>query len=339
MLIELQDDYITINGYVAACHCKCTHCLLCSGDNKIAKIDFEDLKKLALKFKGFKEKHGLQVKLSVYNCSEHEYLSEEIKINQELSNPYAGLQNLNGTKIRKGVELDKWVQNLKNAGVTRVNLSWFGDREFHDKFVHREGYFDYLVALSKAVSKNNIPKSNSVFMLRSNIEQMDALTEKLKEIGSEPYYRLFDYRGNAKEIMEEFIREQDLCKLPNYIKESNSLNRFKPEYKWIEMIKNGEMPKLTKRALFLVATPQNIDRYMNMSPEEIIDMFNSIDAKLQSSIPSIEFLAREYGNTKSDILFEYRSLIWKWTDMHFEKNPNLDKTILFSDLHTSVMWR
>lgn len=176
-------------------------------------------------------------------------------------------------------------------------------------------------------------------MLRSNIEQMDTLTEKLKAIDSEPYYRLFDYRGNAKEIIEEFIREQDLCKLPNYIKESNSLNRFKSEHKWIEMIKNKEMPKLTKRGLFLVATLQNIDMYMNMSAEEIIDMFNSIDARLQSSIPSIEFLANEYGNTKSDILFDYRSLIWKWTDMHFEKNPNLDKTILFSDLHTSVMWR
>ena len=39
MFIDLQDDHFTINGYVAACHCKCTHCLLCSGDNKIAKID------------------------------------------------------------------------------------------------------------------------------------------------------------------------------------------------------------------------------------------------------------------------------------------------------------
>lgn len=58
MFIKLQDDHFTINGYVAACHCKCSHCLLCSGDNKISKIDFERLKKLALKFKGINKKYA-----------------------------------------------------------------------------------------------------------------------------------------------------------------------------------------------------------------------------------------------------------------------------------------
>ena len=168
---------------------------------------------------------------------------------------------------------------------------------------------------------------------------MDVLTEKLKAVGSEPYYRLLDYRGNAKKIMDEFIRERDLLRLPSYIKESNSLNRFKPEYIWIKMIENKMNPHLSKRGLFLVATPQNIETYMNMSAEAIIDMFHDLDNRLQSSIPSIEFLAKEYGDAKSDILFDYKSVIWKWTDMHFERNPNLDKSILFSDLHTSVMWR
>ncbi|QXE20854.1 hypothetical protein [Clostridium sp. 001] len=339
MFIELQDDHFTINGYVAACHCKCSHCLLCSGDNKISKINFQKLKELALKFKGIDEKYGFQPQLCVYNCAEYGNLSEQIKVNQQLSDPYAGLVNLNGTKIREGIELDKWVQNLKNIGVTKVNFSWFGDREFHDKFVHRKGYFDYLLALSEAVSRNNIPKNNSVFLLRSNIEQMDVLTEKLKAVGSEFYYRLFDYRGNAKKIIDEFIRERDLYRLPSYIKESNSLNRFKPEYLWIKMIENKMNPPLSKRGLFLVAAPQNIENYMDMSDEAIIDMFHDLDSRLQSSIPSIEFLAKEYGDVKSDILFDYRSVIWKWTDMHFDRNPNLDKSILFSDLHTSVMWR
>ncbi|ADK15809.1 hypothetical protein [Clostridium ljungdahlii] len=339
MYIKLQDDHFTINGYMADCHCKCSHCLLCSGDNKISKIDFEHLKKLALKFKGIDEKYGFQPQLCVYNCAEYGNLSEQIKVNQQLSDPYAGFVNLNGTKMREGIELEEWVENLKNIGVTKVNFSWFGDREFHDRFVHRKGYFDYLFALSEAVSRNNIPKDDSVFLLRSNVEQMDVLTEKLKAVGSEPYYRLLDYRGNAKKIMDEFIRERDLLKLPGYIKESNSLNRFKPEYLWIKMIENKMNPHLSKRGLFLVATPQNIETYMDISAEAIIDMFHDLDNRLQSSIPSIEFLAKEYGDAKSDILFDYKSVIWKWTDMYFDRNPNLDKSILFSDLHTSVMWR
>lgn len=337
--MKLQDASLTINGYIAPCHCKCSHCLLCSGDNKIGKINFEDLKRLALKFRGFKKKYGISPQLGVYNCSEYEKLSEEIEVNKQLSNPYAGFENLNGTKIRKGIELDRWVQHLKDIGITKVNFSWFGDRDFHDKFVHKDGYFDYLLSLSKVVSKANIPRDSSVFLLRSNIEQMESLTEKLNAIGIMPYYRLLDYRGNAKKIIDEFIRERDLQKLPEYIIKSKSLDRFKPEYKWIEIIKNKKNLLLSKRGLFLVAAPENIDMYLSMSIEEIMNMFHDIDTRLQNSIPSIQFMAEEYGDVNSDILFDYRSLIWKWTDMHFESNPNLDKSILFSDLHTSVMWR
>ena len=339
MFVELQDEHLTINGYIAPCYCKCSHCLLCSGDNKISKVDFVDLKKLALKFKGANEKYNFYPQFDVYNCAEHSNLAEQIKINHQLSDPYAGFVNLNGTQIRENTELDKWVFNLKDIGVTNVNFSWLGDSEYHDKFVHKKGYFEYLINLSKAVSRVNIPKSDSVFLLRSNIEQMNVLTAKLKAVGSEPYYRLLDYRGNAKEILDKFIRERDLQKLPKYIQKSKSLNRFKPEYKWIKLIESKTGPALSKRGLFLVAKPDNIDMYIKMSVEEIFNMFHDIDVKLQNSIPSIEFLAKTYGDIDSDVLFNFRDIIWKWTDMHFEANPHLDKSILFSDLHTCVMWR
>ena len=165
---------------------------------------------------------------------------------------------------------------------------------------------------------------------------MNVLTAKLKAVESEPYYRLLDYRGNAKEILDEFIRERDLQKLPQYIQESKSLNRFKPEYKWIKLIKSQTGPALSKRGLFLVAKPDNIDMYIKMSVEKIFDMFHDIDVKLQNSIPSIEFLAKTYGDVDSDFLFNFRDVIWKWTDMHFEVNPHLDNIILTPALFNMV---
>lgn len=152
MFMKLQDASLTINGYIAPCHCKCSHCLLCSGDNKISKVNFEDLKKLALKFKGLEKVFGFYPQLCVYNCSEYENSPEAIQVNRQLSNPYAGFENLDGTKIRNDAELEQWVKYLKENGVTKVNFSWFGDRDFHDRFVHRKGYFDYLLSLLKATS-------------------------------------------------------------------------------------------------------------------------------------------------------------------------------------------
>lgn len=98
------------------------------------------------------------------------------------------------------------------------------------------------------------------------------------------------------------------------------------------------MPTLTGRNMFLVATPQNIDLFLSMTPQEILTMFHEIDEKLQQSIPSIEFLAEHFGNIHSTVLYDYRSLLWKWIDLYFESNSSLNKELLFSDLHTCVMW-
>ena len=53
--------------------------------------------------------------------------------------------------------------------------------------------------------------------------------------------------------------------------------------------------QLTRRLMFLVATPENIGEYLKMQCPEILAMFHQLDEKLQSIIPSIEFLASSYG--------------------------------------------
>lgn len=338
MNLELKDYQITINGFVSRCHCKCKHCLLHSGDEKIKEVPFEKLKQLALKFRGFKEKYEIDSGLAVYNCSEYPELGEAMKVNEEISF-YSGYQNLNGTKIRKGAELKQWVNYLKACGVKNANLSWFGESEFHDEFANRKGYFEYLMNLAHELKSAGIAWNNTVFLFKSSIGQLESLTNKLKLFGENIHYALLDYRGNGKDMLNEFLTEKDKAMLPEFIFNTNLFNRNRPEYEWINLIEKNEHPKLSKRMLFLVAAPDNIDSYMQMTVEEILSMFHDMDYKLQSSIPSIKFLSDTYGDKKSTMLFDFRSILWKWTDMYFDNSPQLDKSLLFSDLHTSIMWR
>lgn len=338
MNLELKDYQITINGSVSRCHCRCKHCALCSGDEKIKEVPFEKLKQLALKFQGFKERYGIDASLCVYNSSEYVELSEAMEVDEKISFS-SGYQNLNGTKIRKGTELKEWVSYLKACGVTNANLSWFGESEFHDEFANRKGYFEYLINLAIELKSAGIPWNNTVFLLKNSIGQLEQLTNRLKVFGENIHYALFDYRGNGKTMLDEFLTEKDKAILPEFIFKTNLFNRNRPENEWIEMIQKNEQPNLSKRMLFLVATPDNIDRYIQMTVENILDMFHDIDYKLQSSIPSIKFLSEAYGNKDNTILTDFRSIIWKWIDMHFNNNPQLDKSLLFSDLYTSVMWR
>lgn len=338
MNLELRDYQITINGFVSRCHCKCKHCLLCSGDEKIKQVPFEKLKQLALKFEGFKEKYNIDAGLCAYNCSEYAELSEAMKVDEKISF-YSGYQNLNGTKIRQGTELREWVRYLKSCGIKNANLSWFGESEFHDEFVNIKGYFEYLINLAKELNSKGIAWNNTVFLLKSSIPQLQSLTNRLKAFGQNIHYSLLDYRGNAKNILFEFLTEEDKVILPEFIFKTNLFKRNKPEYQWIELIKNNRHPKLSKRMMFLVATPENIDRYMQMTIEDFLDMFHRMDNKLQSSIPSIKFLSDTYGDKENRMLFDFRSILWKWIDMYFDNNLQLDKSLLFSDLHSSVMWR
>lgn len=340
MELNLQDVSLTINGLISYCKCKCKHCLLCSGDNKLQAIHYDKLEQLALKFDGFRAAAGINISLCVYNCADYPELPRAMEVDRKIS-AYPGYQNLNGTPIRSGKELSEWVSYLKNeCKVTNANLSWFGNEEFHDSFVQCKGYYQYLIELATELSKQDVNYHNTVFILHSNLEMLEKLYYTLNQLGGTISFSLLDYRGNAKKIKNEFLSQEDSKKLPEFIFEKNLYNakRNRLQADWISLIHEGQFPSLTSRMMFLVATPDNIDSYLQMTCDEIIEMFHKMDKELQHSLPSIMELSNRYG-AEDNILIDFRSLLWMWMDRWFDDNPSLDKSLVFSDLHTSVMWR
>lgn len=340
MEINLQDVSLTINGLVSYCKCKCKHCLLCSGDNKLQTIYYDKLEQLALKFDGFRTATGINTSLCVYNCADYPELPSAMEVDRKIS-AYSGYQNLNGTPIRSGILLSEWVSYLKNeCKVTNANLSWFGNEEFHDLFVQSKGYYQYLIELATELSKQNVNYHNTVFILHSNLEMLEELYSILNQLGGTISFSLLDYRGNAKKIKNEFLSQEDSKKLPIFMFQKNLYNseRNKLQAEWVALINEGQLPNLTSRMMFLVATPDNVDRYLQMTCYEIIEMFHKMDKELQHSLPSISELADRYGN-EDNILIDFRSLLWMWIDRWFEDNPQLNESLVFSDLHSSVMWR
>ena len=339
MELNLTDHVLTIGGVVSHCRCKCKHCLLSSGNNEVKALSYAELEKLALKFVGFKEKHKIHPIFAVYNCSEFDQLGRSIGVNQMLSNEHAGYQNLNGTKIRKSRELIEWVKELKSIGVTNANLTWFGIGKTHDNFVSRTGYFNYISELASELKRAGIPWSNSVFIMKSNLRELEEINSFLKNLGGDICYSIPDYRGDAKLINYEFIVEEDIPEIPDFIMDSGALASYLPEYKWKKQISTGKYPTLSKRIMFLTVNPENVQEYMNMDWGDILRMFHEKDKGLQNSIPGFEYLAEMYGDGKGRTLYNFRSIIWKWIDRHFSSNPKLDKSVMFSDLKTSVMWK
>lgn len=340
MELTLTDAALTINGFASTCSCKCKHCLLSSGDRLLPRVPFEQLNRLALRFEGFRDKTGIDVSLCVYHSSDYPQLPQAMETDRRIS-AYHGYQNLNGTPIRTGKELTEWVAYLKHdCRVEHANLSWFGTREGHDAFVAAPGYFDYLVELSAELTRQEIPVSNSVFILKSNLEQLAELHTVLCLLGGKPHYALLDYRGNAKRIWHEFLDAGAVRRMPSFLFDGGYYNvkRNRMNSEWVDAVMHGDAPTLTKRHMFLVATPDNIERYLAMPLDEIVEEFHALDRRVQSYIPSIAFLAEHYGRVSGEVLLDYRSALWRWMGLFWEDN-HLDAALLFSDLHNSVMWR
>jgi hypothetical protein len=106
----------------------------------------------------------------------------------------------------------------------------------------------------------------------------------------------------------------------------------------VKAAREGSAPEYSRRYMFLVATPENIDEYLSMTADELVEMMHEIDRRMQDAIPSVEFLAREYGKSAPEVLVDLRSAVWLWTDLYFA-DAGIDEGLAFSDLHTSVMWR
>lgn len=254
---------------------------------------------------------------------------------------YHGFQNLNGTPIRTGKELAEWVAYLKHGcGVRNANLSWFGTRAGHDAFMSAPGYFDYLLELSAELAQQGVPLSNSVFILKSNLGQLITLHEQLRAFGGKMHFSLLDYRGSAKRIWHEFLDAQAVRRMPTFLFGSGLYNagRNRMNAEWVDAALRGDASTLTKRHMFLVATPDNIERYLVMPLDEIVEEFHALDRRVQAYIPSIAFLAEHYGRVSGEVLLDYRSALWRWMELFWEDN-RLDTALLFSDLHNSVMWR
>ena len=331
MKLSLTDAQITVNGFVSSCKCKCKHCLLCSSDNLIPCIPFDKLAQLAMKFIGFYRCTGIDVGLGVYNCSDYPQLPQAMEIDRKIS-CFSGYQNLNGTPVREGKELADWVSYLKyDCKLQNANISWFGTRELHDTFVSAKGYYDYLLELSKELKRQDVSFTNSIFILRSNINELANLHHTLMHLGGRMHYSLLDYRGNAKKIFHEFLDVDSVNKLPQFLYNNSIFNfkRYKMNSEWVDATMKHQAPEQTKRIMFLVATPDNIDQYLYMS---INDIFTNTE------LQSFEYLASNYGRNSGEVLIDYRSALWRWMELFFEEE-GIDKTLLFSDLHNSVMWR
>lgn len=342
MNVKLKEDKFHIRAFFTPCSCKCRFC--CLGDySKKKQITFEDYEKVLRKCAAVSTEYGMRLRSFIYNCPEHPYLKRQIALYNSLPmepSEYTQL-DLNGTRVKSKEEISEWFDELQSAGVEKVAFSWFGEEETHDAFVNRNGYFAYLNQCALEAYRRNIPIVSKVFLHKGILKELDEVIKHLATFSSTIVCAFMEYSGNAKRMMDDFITIDDYdsisSKAKNYFNKEY-LDKFKTENEWIRLAKIGDFPRFNIVDYVLYIDRDNLQQVLDGSISDIVEGFRKKNIEFQNSFGEISELAEQYGDDKSQILYECRDILRKWLDIYFEKN-GLDTSQLFSFTHNCVEWK
>ena len=299
-----------VENLCVPCHAHCRYCLL-SSCGKATGVDYERGKRFAARLaKEVQEKQpDLRFFYYIGYCMDGEYLWDYIEFSQEIQSPSAKFLQLNGLKLRDEAGTDEFVSELKGAGIELIDLTFYGLREYHDRFAGRAGDFDFLVRILQAAQKHGIAVHISIPVTKENIAMMDELLTMLETRHSGEISLFLPHgKGRGRSMESQRLTAEDLIGRNERIVER--LSAYRTERVWLA---NSEREIPTKRTLTLALTPEEIDQLESMSLEEILAYLEDLDDRYYTAIPSCEELAALYGDPAGTRLYRrFRDLHLEW---------------------------
>lgn len=312
---------VSIQNLCAPCACACSYCLLQSCKQSQG-VDYFRGKRLAERFADWGRNSGLS-SLPAYCigfCAEYPELFDNIAYNQSLGFPSVGFLQCNGIKIRNRRETDEWVRKLKAAGISLIDITFFGDEPYHDRFSARQGDYRFMMQLAESATENGLRCAPSLVMTEESRPMLEALHATLTTFidAHDIHSFLPDYRGRGYLLEDARMTEKGLHSLSTDLKRTLNVSRYKTEKDWLDA---GDFPTQTKRSLIISLRTDNIDCLESMPCNDIIAHVEHLDDTFHQTLPDIHALAALYGDRKNTQLYRARDLLWKWQKRYLEENP------------------
>jgi MoaA/NifB/PqqE/SkfB family radical SAM enzyme len=241
----------------------------------------------------------------------------------------------NGRGIARNPMHRALLKEMKGMGSVGLQLTFHGNEQTHDLFVHRRGAFLDLIAAAKAGEEAGLLLCFPYFLTKRNVEEWAALFDRLKAEGllTRTEHALVvglpGTGGRAKALEAERVETADLLKLPASVQERVP---HRPESEWYrEALEGDHKHFVSDRAGAISLTVQGDGQVLlgyptacdptcrlgvlgNDSLEDIIgryrqagssDLNTSIlkEFRAQGSSPSLVELARTWGNPAGQKLY------------------------------------
>ncbi|MBR5409114.1 MAG: hypothetical protein IK104_00435 [Clostridia bacterium] len=308
-----------IASYCVPCSAHCRYCLL-SSCGKATGAGYDESTAFADRvIRELDEKRpDLNAFFYIGYCMDTPRLFDYIRFSKDHHSPGARFLQMNGFRSRTDEAFDELMKGVRDNGVEQIDLTFYGDKNYHDRFAGCKGDFDILLRMLDAANRAKLPAIVTVPLFRENLDGMDALSEALKDRKiKQPFYYLPHNKGRGRALQEQRLTKQEFDSLPKKIRAGFSKTPHKTEAQWLA---SGEVKDPETRNLNLVLTPENLPRYADMPAEEILAELEALDDSCRARMPGVAELAARYGRPDNQQLFRFRDLLLRWQQEYIADN-------------------
>lgn len=311
-----------IENLCVPCRAFCRYCLL-SSCGKTPGVDYERGKKFARRLweEAAVKRSDLRVFHYIGYCMDTPDLADYIRFSREIGSPAGKFLQFNGLALRDERETEELIRMVREEGVESIDLTFYGTREYHDRFAGRPGDFDFLLRVLSAANRAGLRCDVSLPLIRENLAQGEGLLDILAgyEVGN-VFAFLPHGKGRGRLLEEQRLTRAEFDSMSDRLRARFSRVPYLTEGEWI---RRGEWPEAERRTLTLCLTPDNIDRLESMDLEEILLYLERLDDEFYTKIPSDGALAERYGDKTGERMFRLRDLRLKWQQLYLADHPGI----------------
>lgn len=315
----MKTTSIAVQTLCVPCSNRCRYCLL-SWDGKLPGADYARSGRYARRFYHWLRENRPELSFQFYfgYSMDHPNLTEAIDFMHSIGSAGGQLLQLDGLAFRDEDGIAGYLSHAKNHGIRAVNLTFYGLREYHDRFAGRKGDFDYLMAILRTALALELAVSAGIPLTRENAGQAEELLSLLTAAGISPRFFIPHAEGRGASLDPIRLCRRDLDTLSHEVIQRINLQVYQTEAQWL---RTDPLPLPGKRMLALSLTPENIGFFEALPFDETIRYLERLDDAYYGALPSIPDLMARYGDPDSDSLYSFRDLCLHYGRRYLAEHP------------------
>lgn len=312
---------VNVQTLCVPCENRCRYCLL-SYDGKLRGADYARSEAYAGQFYEWLKANRPDLSFAFYfgYSMEHPALLRAIDFARSIGSPTGEFLQLDGLRFRSAAEVRTLLRDVQAHGIKLINLTFYGDREYHDRFAARQGDFDYLMLLLRTAVQTGLPVTTGIPVTGENAGQLDKLVTLLEAAGSSRVFCFVPHREGRGAALDPIrLTAEGHGALSGKVKAHFNREIFRPEQEWLAQ---PALPQPEKRVVTLSLTPENIGQFEAMPFGETIRYLEGLDDAYYAAVPAFEALADRYGDPAGQKFYSARDLYMEY-QRRFIREQNL----------------